>query len=96
MTEARYYRPSGRIGFRGPLVMALGSLAGAILLGAIYGYWMWYMHLYLMFLAPLAYGFVIGAIVGLAARLGKVRNTAFVGWFAVAVGVLSFYTGSVF
>ena len=29
MTEARYYRPSGRIGFRGPLLMALGGLAGA-------------------------------------------------------------------
>ena len=37
MTEARYYRPSGRIGFRGPLRIALVGLAGAILSGAIYG-----------------------------------------------------------
>ncbi len=96
MTEALYYRPSGRIGFRGPLLMALGSLAGAILLGAIYGYWMWYVIVLLKFFAPLAYGSGVGLIVGQAAHLAKVRNGAFVGAFGAAVGVLSVYTGWVF
>ena len=94
MTEALYYRQSGRIGFRGPVVMALGGLAGTIGIGAIYGYflgWMhgyeeWWVQLFMELVLPVFYGFGVGAIVGLAARLGKVRNGAFVGWFGAAVG----------
>ncbi len=104
MTEALYYRPSGRIGFRGPLLMALGGLAGAIGIGAIYGYWLgsahgylpWWALLFQEFLVSVFYGLGVGAIVGLAARLGKVRNGAFVGGFGAAVGVVSVYTGWVF
>ncbi len=82
--------------------MVLGGLVGAILLGAIYGYYMWYVQtvpvvaMMLKFFAPIAYVVGIGVIVGRTARIGKVASRAFVGWFAVAVGIVSVYTGWVF
>ncbi len=108
MKEALYYRPSGSIGFRGPLLMVLAGLAGAIVLGAIYAYWMYYPQLILPWLgvwvafivlkllSPLAYGIGCGCIVGQAARLGKVRNEVFVGLLGAALGVVSVYTSWVF
>ena len=77
-------------------MMALAALGAALLLGAIYGYWMYYLYALVTFWVPPVYGGMVGLAVGIAAHGSKVRSDVFVGLFGLAAGVLALYTGWVF
>lgn len=96
MTDARYYQQSGYIGTRGPVTMALAAVGAAIVCGAIFGYWMYYLYALVTFWVPPVYGALVGVAVGMAAHHGKVRSDLFVGLCGLAAGVLAIYTGWVF
>ena len=93
-SDSLYYKHSGHIGLTGPLLMTVVGLLGAVALGTVYGYLVWYNpFIYVNFLATMAYGGLCGAAVSYAAQLAKVRNTKFVLLFGFAVGVFCVYTG---
>jgi hypothetical protein len=75
MHDLLYYRRSGRMGPLGlPLMLGFGVGLGA-LLGIPYAYAVHYCPLiYINFLITMAFGFILGAGINAAARIGKVRN----------------------
>lgn len=75
MHDLLYYRRSGRMGPLGlPLMLGFGVGLGA-LLGIPYAYAVHYCPLiYINFLITMAFGFILGMGINVAARIGKVRN----------------------
>ena len=89
-----YYEHSGHFGIFGQLLMIVFGGATAIVLGALYGYLLWYNpFVYVNFIATIVYGALCGMSVGLAAKWGKMRNAAMVLLFGLAAGLFGLYTG---
>ena len=94
VSDSIYYKHSGHIGVVGPLFMTVVGFVSAVVLGAIYGYLIWYNpFIYVNFFATMIYGGLCGAAVGLAAKYAKVRSGWFVPLFGLAVGLFCLYTG---
>ncbi len=75
MRQSPYYEHSGVIGMFGPILMILFGLAGAVAGGAIYGYLIFYIpFIYLNFFITLGFGALVGYLVGMGAKIGKIRN----------------------
>ena len=93
-TSAVYYQHSGTIGPLGPVAMTAMGLLGAVLGGAIYGIAIFHIpYVYLNALITLAFGGVVGYLVGVGATVGKVRNPSFVLWGGVLAGLVAEYAG---
>ncbi len=94
VSDSIYYTHSGHIGVVGPPFMTVVGFVSAVVLGAVYGYLVWYNpFIYINFFATLIYGGLCGAAVGLAAKYAKVRSGWFVALFGLAVGLFCLYTG---
>lgn len=89
-----YYQHSGAIGPLGPVYMTLLGAIGVVLLGAVYGYAIYYIPLiYFNFFITLFFGLGVGFLVGYGGKLGKVRNSWAVIVFGLIFGVLAEYAG---
>lgn len=90
----KYYKHSGKIGLAGPIYMLILGALGASILGAIYGYAIYYIPIiYLNIFLTLGLGGIVGYIVGFSAKLGKVRNTSIVLFFGFLLGLFAEYVG---
>jgi hypothetical protein len=86
------YKHSGRITFFGVIATAVAGLAAGFPLAFIYAWGIIRIsEEHLSGMATLAYGALIGAVVWLVARSGKVRNVQIVGFLAVCAATVSFY-----
>jgi hypothetical protein len=86
------YKHSGRITLFGVTAAAVAGLAAGFPLAFIYAWGLIRISdQHLSGIATLAYGALIGAIVWLVARSGKVRNVQIVGFLAVCAATASFY-----
>ena len=91
-TRALYYRHSGTVGLLGPLTMIGLGVLGAVLLGGLYGYVTYYMPLiYFNVVATFMFGVLMGLVVGIGARLGKVRSQFYAGWIGFLLGFFALY-----
>ncbi len=91
---ARYYKHSGVIGIVGPVLMLVFGLLAAGILGAIYGYAIYYIPLiYVNFFVTLFFGFGVGFMVGAGAKIGQVRHGGIVALFGLFAGLCALYVG---
>lgn len=90
----RYYQSSGTIGAAGPILMILFGVIGTLILGAVYGYAVFYIpFIYLNFLITAIYGAGVGYLIGLGGKWGKVRNSGVLALFGFLFGCIAVYTG---
>lgn len=89
---AETYRHSGRVGALGaPIIFLVGGIS-AILLAAVYSYGLaWIPLIYVSFLLTGGFGAILGLIVGICAKIGKIRNPFIVGIFGLMIGALGLY-----
>ena len=90
------YQASGAFTYFGILRSIFWGCLAVILLGAVYGYWMYYLYSLFSVLLPPIYGRAIGLVVSHTARAAQIRSS----WIGPAVGALvglvATYTGWVF
>ena len=90
--EPAFYQHSGSIGILGPLFMFGLGLPGAVLLGAVYGYAIHYIPLiYLNFVLTIGLSVVVGILVGMTARLGKVRSVGYSSLIGLVIGAVTLF-----
>lgn len=89
----KYYRHSGKFEIMGLAYMLVFSAIGAVVLGAAYGYGIFYIPIVMLnMLLVIAYGFCIGLCVQYGAKLGKVRNNGLLLLGGLAAGLMAEYT----
>jgi hypothetical protein len=87
-----YYQPSNKMPLTGILVLLAGGVAAALLLALIYVYAVWYIpFVYINFFLCVGFGLVLGAILAVLVRLGKLRSPSAVGALALLVGLVAVY-----
>ncbi len=92
-----YYKHSGNTTFLGMLLLNLAGLASVMILGAIYGYALWYIpFIYLKIVATVALGGLLGWLIGLAGKMGHIRNKWVLYYFGILFGIGAVYMGWVF
>ncbi len=102
MVEARDNPRRGGIAPGEIIMIGVAGVVIAIIGGAIYGYYLWYVQyldflaMMLRFPATIAFGVALGAALGWTLRRAKVTSTALVGWLSLAVALLAVYTSWVF
>ncbi len=88
------YQHSGKINLTGLILPVLVGVIGALVLGAIYGYAIFYIpFIYLNFFIVLGYGLSLGYIIGKASEWGLLRNLKLVYLLGFLLGVFAEYTG---
>jgi hypothetical protein len=88
----KYYRPSGKFELLGLIYMLVFGAIGAVLLGAIYGYGVFYIPLVMLnLLLVVAYGFCVGLCVQYGAKRGKVRNSTLLLLGGLVAGLMAEY-----
>ena len=94
----RYYRHSGRFSPAGAAIALIGSLAVAIVLGAVYAYVDLYNPCFsvLTFFATLLFGLAVGWVTGYLLMRGQVRNDAMTLSIATLVALAALYASWVF
>lgn len=95
--EPEFYQHTGAMPLGGMLLMlALGGVT-AIVLGVVYAYAVNYIpFVYILFLLPVGFGAGLGAVVGLLARAGHVRNNGATALTAFVCGLLGLYVAWAF
>lgn len=95
MHQARkYYEHSGAITPVGLILMLVFGAVGALVLGGIYGYAIFYIPLiYVNFFITIGFGMGVGFMVGLGGELGKIRNMKALVLFGLVAGLFAVYTG---
>ena len=87
-----YYQPSNKMPLGGVLLFLLGGVLAAAVLAFVYIYAIWYIpFVYINFFICLGFGLVLGGILLLLARAGKLRSPKGVGVLAVLVGLAALY-----
>jgi len=87
-----FYAHSGAVPIAGLLAMAGAGAVGAVVLGAAYGYGIyWIPFVYLNLLMTAGFGFGVGFSVGLGARAGRVRSPFIAGGVALLAGIAATY-----
>lgn len=97
--ENMHDRPSGKIGFIGPIYMTILGIVGSLFFGAISGLiYVRFMPLlrnrdagWLTFFMPVISGVVVGSLVGIGGKLCKVRNSKVILLFGFVSGVVATY-----
>src|SRR5688572_4052988 len=96
-TRDLYYRHSGMIPIGGLLLTLAGGLVVGVVGAIAYAYLLrWIPIIYLCILLPLALGGLIGFVVGLLARAGRLRNNAITLALVVLVTLVAYYVAWVF
>ncbi|MHC4527444.1 MAG: hypothetical protein ACYS29_06170 [Planctomycetota bacterium] len=92
LAEDRYYRHSGEIGVLGPAYILVLGTVGTLILSAVYAYATFYIpFVYLNGLLTFICGGLVGLLIGKLAKLGKVRNPAFVLVVGFLFGLIAEY-----
>ncbi|MDB5270646.1 MAG: hypothetical protein JWP58_3686 [Hymenobacter sp.] len=87
-----YYQPSNKMPLGGVLLFLLGGVLAAAVLALVYIYAIWYIpFVYINFFICLGFGVVLGGILMLLARAGKLRSPRGVAGLAVVVGLAAIY-----
>jgi hypothetical protein len=87
-----YYQPSNKMPLGGVILFLLGGVLAAAVLAFVYIYAIWYIpFVYINFFICLGFGLVLGGILLLLARAGKLRSPKGVGVLAVLVGLTAIY-----
>ena len=87
-----YYKPSNKMPLAGVLALLAGGVIAALVLALVYIYAVWYIpFVYINFFLCLGFGLVLGGILALLARLGKLRSPGAVGALALLVGLVAVY-----
>lgn len=87
-----YYQPSNKMPLGGVLSFLLGGVLAAAVLAFVYIYAIWYIpFVYINFFICLGFGLVLGGVLLLLARAGKLRSPKGVGVLAVLVGLAAIY-----
>ena len=87
-----YYQPSNKMPVGGVLLFLLGGVLAAAGLAFVYIYAIWYIpFVYINFFLCLGFGLVLGVILLLLAKAGKLRSPKGVGGLAVLVGLAAIY-----
>lgn len=92
MLQSTHYQHSGTAPLGGMLLTIAGGLVAAGILGAIYGFLIfWSPFVYINFFITLGFGIGLGASVGGLAKLGKIRSTGVVTVLALAILMFAWY-----
>lgn len=87
-----YYQPSNKMPVTGTLALLVGGVVAALLLAVVYIYAVWYIpFVYVNFFLCLGFGLLLGAVLALLVRLGKLRSPGAVGGLALLVGLVAVY-----
>ena len=87
-----YYKPSNKMHPAGIAALLAGGVVAALVLALVYIYAVWYIpFVYVNFFLCLGFGLVLGAVLALLARLGKLRSPSAVGALALLVGLVAVY-----
>ena len=87
-----YYQPSNKMPLGGVLLFLLGGVLMAALLAFVYIYAIWYIpFVYINFFICLGFGLVLGGVLMLLAKAGKLRSPTGVGLLAALVGLAAIY-----
>ncbi|MGY3088722.1 hypothetical protein ACVWYF_001762 [Hymenobacter sp. UYAg731] len=87
-----YYQPSNKMPLGGVLLFLLGGAVAAAVLAFVYIYAIWYIpFVYINFFLCLGFGLVLGGVLMLLARAGKLRSPKGVAALAVLVGLAATY-----
>ena len=90
----KYYEHSGAFGPMGLIYIVIFGTGGSLVLSAIYGYAIFYIpFVYLNFFITLGFGGLVGLLVGLGGKFGKVRNSKLLLFFGLLFGLLAEYAG---
>ena len=87
-----YYQPSNKLPVGGVLLFLLGGVLTAAVLAFVYIYAIWYIpFVYVNLFLCLGFGLVLGGVLMLLAKAGKLRSPAGVGILALLVGLVAVY-----
>lgn len=87
-----YYKPSNKMPPAGMLALLAGGIVAALVLALVYVYAVWYIpFVYINFFICLGFGLVLGAVLAVLVRLGKLRSPGAVGILALLVGLVAVY-----
>jgi len=87
-----YYKPSNKMPLPGILALLGGGIVAALVLALVYIYAVWYIpFVYINFFICLGFGLVLGAVLAVLVRLGKLRSPGAVGILALLVGLVAVY-----
>ena len=87
-----YYQPSNKLPIGGVLLFLLGGALASAVLAFVYIYAIWYIpFVYINFFLCLGFGLVLGGVLMLLARAGKLRSPVGVGMLALLVGLVAVY-----
>jgi hypothetical protein len=87
-----YYQPSNKMPPVGILALLAGGVVAALALALVYIYAVWYIpFVYINFVLCLGFGLLLGAVLALLVRLGKLRSPGAVGALALLVGLAAVY-----
>lgn len=92
MQQSTHYKHSGVAPVGGILLTLTGGLVAASLLGALYGFLIfWSPFVYINLFITFGFGVILGTAAGGLAKLGKIRNTGLVSVLALAVALFAYY-----
>ncbi|MFD2721741.1 hypothetical protein ACFST9_23700 [Hymenobacter monticola] len=87
-----YYQPSNKMPLGGVLLFLLGGVLAGGVLAFVYIYAIWYIpFVYINFFLCLGFGLVLGGILMMLAKAGKLRSPTGVGLLALLVGLAAVY-----
>jgi hypothetical protein len=87
-----YYHPSNKMPLGGVLLLVLGGAVAAAGLAFVYVYAIWYIpFIYANFTLCIGFGIVLGFVLMLLSRAGKLRSPDGVGKLALLVGLVAVY-----
>jgi hypothetical protein len=87
-----YYKPSNKMPIGGVLLFLLGGVLTSAVLAFVYIYAIWYIpFVYINFFLCLGFGLVLGGVLMLLAKAGKLRSPVGVGLLALLVGLMAVY-----
>jgi hypothetical protein len=87
-----YYQPSNKMPPAGVLALVAGGVVAALVLALVYIYAVWYIpFVYINFVLCLGFGLLLGAVLAVLVRLGKLRNPGATGALALLVGLVAVY-----
>ena len=92
MNPATHYEHSGKAPIVGILLTLVGGLIAGVLLGAVYGFLIfWSPFVYINAFITLGFGFCLAISVGGLAKVGKIRNSGVATMIALAVAAVAYY-----
>jgi len=87
-----YYKPSNKMPIGGVLLFLLGGVLTSAVLALVYIYAIWYIpFVYINFFLCVGFGLVLGGVLMMLARAGKLRSPIGVSMLALLVGLVAVY-----